>query len=193
MAHDDGRPQARSHRRRLFPQKGGSEPDGRLDGQAARPAHAFRFGILRFPAGSGPRSPAPLKQRQESCGLSPYDTIAEWGHRCRWPRLMPGGGWELWCMCGIWGQSPARAGVQARGSVPGTACGSVLELAADTFGITRGSVRNHSWRSGSSGADRLSTAPATAGDAQNFASRARSRTATWDSVSSPVRSTSPVT
>src|SRR5580698_9900161 len=51
----------------------------------------------------------------------------------------------------------------------------------------------YAWSAGSSGADRLSTAPATAGDAQNFASSARSRTATWDSVSSPVRSTSPVT
>ena len=51
----------------------------------------------------------------------------------------------------------------------------------------------YAWRPGSSGADRLSTAPATAGDAQNFASSARSRTATCDSVSSPVRSTSPVT
>ena len=52
---------------------------------------------------------------------------------------------------------------------------------------------NYAWSAGSSGADRLSTAPPTAGDAQNFASRARSRTATCDSVSSPVRSTSPVT
>src|SRR5579864_7231569 len=52
---------------------------------------------------------------------------------------------------------------------------------------------SYAWSDGSSGADRLSTAPATAGDAQNFASRARSRTATCDSVSSPVRSTSPVT
>ncbi len=51
----------------------------------------------------------------------------------------------------------------------------------------------YAWSPGSSGADRLSTAPATAGDAQNFASSARSRTATCDSVSSPVRSTSPVT
>ena len=51
----------------------------------------------------------------------------------------------------------------------------------------------YAWSPGSSGADRLGTAPATAGDAQNFASSARSRTATCDSVSSPVRSTSPVT
>jgi len=48
-------------------------------------------------------------------------------------------------------------------------------------------------RVGSSGADRLSTAPATAGDALIFASSARSRTARCDSVSSPVRSTSPIT
>ena len=46
---------------------------------------------------------------------------------------------------------------------------------------------------GSSGADRLSTAPATAGDALILASSARSRTATCDSVSSPARSTSPIT
>ena len=46
---------------------------------------------------------------------------------------------------------------------------------------------------GSSGADRLSTAPATAGEALIFASSARSRTARCDSVSSPVRSTSPIT
>jgi SAM-dependent methyltransferase len=46
---------------------------------------------------------------------------------------------------------------------------------------------------GSSGADRLSTAPATAGDAVSFASSARSRTARCDSVSSPDRSTSPIT
>ena len=46
---------------------------------------------------------------------------------------------------------------------------------------------------GSSGADRLSTAPATAGDALILASSARSRTARCDSVSSPVRSTSPMT
>lgn len=43
------------------------------------------------------------------------------------------------------------------------------------------------------GAERLSTAPATAGDALMRASRARRRTARWDSVSSPVRSTSPIT
>ena len=46
---------------------------------------------------------------------------------------------------------------------------------------------------GSSGADRLSTAPTTAGDALILASSARSRTARCDSVSSPVRSTSPTT
>jgi hypothetical protein len=46
---------------------------------------------------------------------------------------------------------------------------------------------------GSSGADRLNTAPATAGDALIRASSARSRTATCDSVSSPTRSTSPMT
>ena len=61
-----------------------------------------------------------------------------------------------------------------------------------------GAVRAHlicpqSVSDGSSGAERLSTAPATAGDASIFASNARSRTATFDSVSSPVRSTSPTT
>jgi hypothetical protein len=45
---------------------------------------------------------------------------------------------------------------------------------------------------GSSGADRLNTAPATAGEALIRASSARSRTATCDSVSSPTRSTSPM-
>jgi PAS domain S-box-containing protein len=45
---------------------------------------------------------------------------------------------------------------------------------------------------GSSGADRLSTVPATAGEASIFASSARSRTETFDSASSPVRSTSPM-
>src|SRR5262249_12878553 len=44
-----------------------------------------------------------------------------------------------------------------------------------------------------SGADRLRTVPATAGDALILASRSRSRTATWDSESSPARSTSPMT
>src|SRR6185436_13061543 len=51
----------------------------------------------------------------------------------------------------------------------------------------------HPFSDGSSGADRLSTVPATAGDASIFASSARSRTATSDSVASPVRSTSPIT
>jgi hypothetical protein len=44
-------------------------------------------------------------------------------------------------------------------------------------------------RDGSSGADRLRTAPATAGDTAIRSSRARSRTARCDSVSSPTRST----
>jgi len=51
----------------------------------------------------------------------------------------------------------------------------------------------HASSVGSSGADRLSTAPATAGDAVILASRARSRTARRGSGSSPVRSTSPTT
>jgi hypothetical protein len=46
---------------------------------------------------------------------------------------------------------------------------------------------------GSSGADRLRTAPATAGEALSFASSSRSWTATCDSVCSPARSTSPMT
>jgi hypothetical protein len=46
---------------------------------------------------------------------------------------------------------------------------------------------------GSSGVERLSTAPATAGEALILASSARSRTARCDSVSLPVRSTSPMT
>jgi hypothetical protein len=45
---------------------------------------------------------------------------------------------------------------------------------------------------GSSGADRLNTASATAAEALIRASSARSRTATWDSLSSPTRSTSPM-
>jgi len=43
---------------------------------------------------------------------------------------------------------------------------------------------------GSSGADKLSTAPATADEARILASRVRSRTARSDSTSSPMRSTS---
>ena len=53
-------------------------------------------------------------------------------------------------------------------------------------------LRRFQWL-GSSGADRLSTAPTTAGEALIFASSARSRTASRGSVSSPVRSTSPTT
>jgi phosphoketolase len=48
-------------------------------------------------------------------------------------------------------------------------------------------------RDGSSGAERLSTVPATAGEASIRFSRARNRSATWDSVSSPVRSTYAIT
>ena len=47
-------------------------------------------------------------------------------------------------------------------------------------------------KDGSSGADRLRTAPATAGEALSFASSARSWTATCDSVCSPAMSTSPM-
>ena len=53
-------------------------------------------------------------------------------------------------------------------------------------------VTSQAVKVGSSGADRLSTTPATAGDALIVASRVRSRTATCDSLSSPMRSTSPV-
>jgi hypothetical protein len=51
----------------------------------------------------------------------------------------------------------------------------------------------HGSSDGSSGAERLRTAPATAGEVLIRRSSARSRTARWDSTSSPVRSTAPVT